>query len=347
MACDTPKVLLILDGNNLAWAGFHALRRPLKADTPERKERAALLGLAQAVFGILVRAGEPPDGRAGQGRLLGPGGPGSVRGLVVAFDEGRPVRRRELYPAYQTGRESDPMFIENEPYVLAAVGTFCELAEGLPIEILRGTNTEADDLIAAKALGADGAVRVASTDRDFLQLVDERVSIYSPVKKVVVTAADFAEHAAPRDAAGVPVVFPRERYLDFRAASGDSSDDLPGVPGMGALTAARLLSEAPLDAFLDDPSLASRVLGRRNTKLEDALASGEARAIVARNRSLMDLRAAATRYSDLRPYVHAGSWEPARLERWFVEQRPFGIEREAVMGAMERLAEATASGGRG
>lgn len=340
-------MLLILDGNNLAWAGFHALRRPLKADTPELKERAALLGLAQAVFGILVRAGGPPDGRAGQGRLLGQDDFGAVTGLVVAFDEGRPLRRRELYPPYQTGRESDPMFIENEPYVLAAIGAFCELAEGLPIEVLRGTNTEADDLIAARALGADGAVRIASTDRDLLQLVDERVSIYSPVKKVVVTAADFAVHAAPRDAAGEPVVFPRERYLDFRAASGDSSDDLPGVPGIGALTAARLLSVAPLDVFLGDPSLASQVLGRRNAKLENVLASGEARAIVARNRSLMDLRVAATHYSNLGPYVHAGRWAPARLERWFVEQRPLGIEREAAMGAMERLAEATASGDRG
>jgi len=319
----------------------------MKADTPERKERAALLGLAQAVFGILVRGGTPPDGRATQGRLFGGGGRAPVTQLAVAFDEGRPVRRRELFPAYQTGRETDPSFVENEPHVLAAIAAFCELAEGLPVEILRGTNTEADDLVAARALGTSGPVRIASTDRDFLQLVDERLSIYSPVKKVVVTAEDFAEHAAPRDAAGVPVVFPRERYLDFRVASGDSSDDLPGIPGMGTLTAARLLAEAPLDAYLAEPSLASRALGRRNARLEAALASGEARAIVERNRALMDLRAAAARYPDLGPYRRTGTWEPARLERWFAEQRPFGIEREAVMDALERLAGATASGAEG
>ncbi|MEJ5222230.1 MAG: hypothetical protein WHT63_09510 [Tepidiforma sp.] len=334
-------MLLILDGNNLAWAGFHALRRPMGADTPERKERAALLGLAQAVFGILVRAGEPPDGRpGGQGRLFDGERP-RVTGLAVAFDEGRPVRRRSIYPAYQTGREADPSFAENEPHILAAISAFEELAAGLPIEVLRGVNTEADDLIAARALQETGPVRIASTDRDFLQLVDERVSIYSPVKKAVVDAMTFADHAAPRDAEGRPAVFPRERYLDFRAASGDSSDDLPGIPGMGALTAARLLAAAPLDAYFEAPGRAAEVLGRRNAKLEAALASGEARAIAERNRALMDLRAAARLFPDLGGYRRAGEWRPAVLERWLEEQRAFGIDRAATLAAFERLAEAT------
>jgi hypothetical protein len=61
----------------------------------------------------------------------------------------------------------------------------------------------------------------------------------------------------------------------------------------------------------------------------------------------MDLRAAAARYPDLGPYRRTGTWEPARLERWFAEERPFGIEREAVMDALERLAGATASGAEG
>jgi 5'-3' exonuclease len=335
-------VLLILDGNNLAWAGFHALRRPLGAYTPERKERAALLGLAQAVFGILNRVGEPPDGRpGGQGRLLNVATP--VSGLAIAFDEGRPLRRRSIYPRYQTGREGDPSFVENEPHILAAIGAFVELARALPVEVLRGENTEADDLIAARALAEPGPVRIASTDRDFLQLVDERLSIYSPVKKLVVDAENFVEHAAPRDAAGVPVAFPRERYLDYRVASGDSSDDLPGVPGVGALTAARLLAEAPLDAYLEDPARAATVLGRRNAKLEAALGSGEAREVVARNRALMDLRAAAAHYPSLAPYRAAGSWDDDTLRAWLDEQRAFGIEREATLAAFERLAEATAT----
>ena len=53
-------MLLIADGNNLAWAGFHALRKPMAAETPELKVRATLLGLTQSVIGMIVRAGEPP-----------------------------------------------------------------------------------------------------------------------------------------------------------------------------------------------------------------------------------------------------------------------------------------------
>ncbi len=330
-------MLLLLDGNNLAWAGFFALRRPMGADTAEREARAALLGLMQAVFGILVRGGGPPGG-LGQRRE---GDRPPVSGLAVAFDEGRPVRRRGIYPAYQTGRQRDPAFTENEPHILAAIRGFCELAACLPVEVLRGEDTEADDLVAARALQEPGPVRIVSTDRDFLQLVDERVSIYSPVKKSVIDAATFAEHAAPRDAGGRRAVFPRERYLDFRAASGDSSDDLPGIPGIGALTAARLLAEAPLDAYLEEPGRAAAVLGRRNRKLEAALGSGEARTIVERNRALMDLRAAAALFPDLRPYRRVGEWVPGELERWMEEQRVFGVDRAATLAAFDRLAEAT------
>lgn len=338
-------MLLILDGNNLAWAGFHALRRSIGADTPERKVRAALLGLTQAVFGAVIRGGEPPDGQPAGQRRLGETRTG-LTGVTIAFDEGRPVRRRLIYPAYQTGRETDPAFTENEPHVLAAISAFIELAGALPVEVLRGVDTEADDLVAARALAEPGEVRVVSTDRDFLQLVDERLSVYSPVKRVVITAANFGEYAAARDASGVPAMFPRERYLDYRVASGDSSDDLPGIPGVGALTAARLVAEAPLDAYLAEPGRAAAVLGRRNAKLEAALASGEARLIAERNRALMDLRAAASQFRDLGPYRMQGRWEPAALAQWFDEHRPFGFVREAIIAAFDQLAETTEGGQR-
>ncbi len=53
-------MLLLADGNNMAWAGFHALRRAMEAETPEQKTRATLLGLTQSVLGLAVRGGEPP-----------------------------------------------------------------------------------------------------------------------------------------------------------------------------------------------------------------------------------------------------------------------------------------------
>jgi len=337
----TGGMQLLMDGNNLAWAGFHALRKAMEAESEDEKSRAALLGLTQSVLNLAIRGGEPPvPGRPLEAAASFTGNP--VRGLTVAFDEGRPLRRRTVYPSYQLGRESNPAFAENEPAVLAAIAQFIELTAMLPVTVARGVNTEADDLIACLALGTREPVRIASTDRDFLQLVDERLTIYSPVKRVVIGVAEFTAATAPKTADGTPIAFPRERYLDYRVASGDPSDDLPGIPGVGAVTAARLLAEAPLDAYLDEPALAAKALGRRNAKLEAALAGDAAREAVARNRVLMDLRLAAKRYDTLDGYLQRGTWNEAGFRAWVADQRIAGLEIEPACRILEALAKAAA-----
>jgi DNA polymerase-1 len=328
-------MLLIADGNNLAWAGFHALRRPMKADTPERKQRAALVGLTQMFLGIVARAGEPPV-TSGQQPFPEPF---TLTGAAIVFDEGRPLRRRGIFPGYQLGREGDPNFIDNEPFVVGAIESFMEAAGALPITVLRGVNTEADDLMAALALQAsEASVRVASTDRDFLQLVDDRLSIYAPVKRAVIDVTNFEESVAPRMSDGTPVLFPRERYLDYRALSGDASDNLPGVPGVGAIGAARLMAAGTMETYFEDPGQVSVALGRRNAKLEAAFADGSAREAVERNRGMMDLRLAAAGYPDLSDYRQQGTWDEVAFRAWFKEQRIAGVENEAVVRAMEALA---------
>ncbi len=328
-------MFIIADGNNLAWAGFHALRRFMASETPEEKTRCALVGLTQSVIGLAVRGGEPPE----------PGAPGAtakkyagrVTRLAVAFDHGRPLRRRIVWPSYQTGREGDPSFIGNEGFVLEAIAQFREMAALLPVEVYRGENTEADDLIAYAAIHAEGAVRIASTDRDFMQLLDERLTIYSPVKRAVIDVSNFDEFAAPKTADKTPIVFPRERYLDYRVASGDTSDDLPGIPGLGTIGAARLLAAAPLDAYLEDPSLAAKALGRSNIRLLAAL-KNEAREIVARNRVLMDLRAAAARYDSLEGMTTAGTWDRDGFRAWMKDQRIAGLDVDAATRALDAVA---------
>ena len=335
-------MLLVADGNNLAWAGFHALRRAMGAETPEENVRATLLGLTQSVLGFASRNGEPPvPGRPATTAQAGFAfieSDTQTSRLVVCFDEGRPLRRREIYAPYQTGREGNPSFMENEPFVLEGIAQFIQAASKLPIEIVRGVNTEADDLIAAVVTQATEAnVRIASTDRDFLQLVDGRVSVYSPVKRIVIGEANFTEVTAPRGSDDIPIAFPRERYLDYRAASGDASDDLPGIPGVGALTAARLLVHAELDAYFVSPALAGEVLGRRNAKLEAALQGSAAREAVERNRALMDLRLAAARYPDLSPYRRRGTWDEGAFRAWVAEQRIAALDLEAACVTMRRL----------
>lgn len=330
-------MLLVFDGNNLAWAGFHALRKPMQAETPEKKTRAALLGMTQMVLGLVVRGGEPP---LASGRQPFPD-PYPVSSLAVAFDRGRPLRRRAILPGYQLGREGDPNFMDNEPLIIAAIEQFCDLAQALPVTILQGDNTEADDLVAAHiAQSAAARARIASTDRDFLQLVDDRVSIYAPVKRAVIDATNFAEMTAPRTSGDWPVLFPRERYLDYRVASGDASDNIPGIPGVGAVTAARLVALAPLDAFLEKPGLASEALGRRSLRLEETLGTPEARATVERNRELMDLRKAAAGFPSLDDYSRYGTWDEAAFRAWVRDQRIAGVEVDASCRALAAVAEA-------
>lgn len=334
---------LVVDGNNVAWAGFHALRRPMGADKPEQFVRAALLGLTQSVVGFAVRAGEPPE--AGASRAGGQAGlfdseTVHTTALTVAFDEGRPLRRRSVFPPYQTGRESDPNFMEYEKYVVEAIGQFSEMAQQmLQVRILRGRNTEADDLIATAVLAeSDVPARICSTDRDFLQLVGEQISIYSPVKRLVISMENFSEATAPKSSDGSAVPFPRERYLDYRAASGDASDNLPGIPGVGALSAAKLVAAAPLDDYLANPHLVPRVLGRKSARIDSAFASGEAAAAVARNRQLMDLRLASQNYPDLAPYETHGTWDEAAFRGWVKSQRISALEIESSVVCLARIA---------
>lgn len=329
-------MFLVADGNNLAWAGFHALRRPMGADTPEKKARAALLGFTQSFLGMVIRGGEPPSTRPFEAE------PGTITAASVVFDEGRPLRRRAIFPGYQLGREGDPNFMDNEPFVLEAIAQFSMAAMALPVSVLRGMNTEADDLMAALVVQSTAPrVRIASTDRDFLQLVDEQVSVYAPVKRLVIDAANLASAVSPSGTDGVPVTFPRARYLDFRAASGDASDNLPGIAGIGALTAAKLLAAGPMEDYFNDPARAGSVLGRRNQKLESTLATAEARAQFERNRELMDLRAAAARFPDLDGYTLRGTWDENAFRGWVKEQRIAGLDVNAACRAMEALAKAT------
>ena len=323
---------IILDGNNLAWAGYYALERAMKPEDDERKRRIALLGLTTGILGTIARGAAPPNQPPGA----------AITRAIVAFDEGRPLRRRQIFPSYQTGRENDPKFIANEPIVLAAIGEFSEIAAStLPVEILRGTNTEADDLIAGVVHHSDGApTRIVSTDRDFLQLIGPSLSVYSPVKKLIVDHENFDACALPRTSSGAIVVFPRERFVDYRALCGDTSDDLPGVPGVGPLSAASLVAANQPDVYFGDPSAVRTALGRKSTAIERAFEDGTARDIVERNRVLMDLRRPAPCWDELDALTRRGTWDRKTFESWLDEQRIVNLERESLMARLEALAAA-------
>ncbi|MBI5288339.1 MAG: hypothetical protein HY873_05150 [Chloroflexi bacterium] len=343
-------MFLLLDGNNLAWAGYYGLERAMKPEDAERRRRVALLGLSSMALGAIARAGEPPTTATAK-----PGGQASlfderpsaatararaISRVAVCFDQGRPLRRRELFPSYQTGREGDPKFIEHEPTILAAIDEFAEMcAAMLPVEVLRGPNTEADDLIAGLVHDHQNVEkRIVSTDRDFLQLVGPRTTVYAPVKKIVIGEDNFDAEAMPRTSSGETVTFPRARFLDYRALTGDPSDNLPGVLGIGALSAAKLLAAGDLDGYFGKPEAVRTALGRKSVAVEAAFADGAAEAIVARNRTLMDLRRGAPCWDDLPSYTTSGRWDRPAFEAWLDEQKITSVERGPLLDRMDSMA---------
>jgi 5'-3' exonuclease len=323
-------MFLLIDGNNVAWAGYYALERAMKPEDDERRHRVAMLGLAAGVLGAIARAGEPPGSET----------TGKVTRVAICFDEGRPLRRRAMYPPYQTGRERDPKFVANEPTILRAIGEFSQAAaSSLPVEIVRGKNTEADDLIAGLVqANSRVAKRIVSTDRDFLQLVDAATSIYAPVKKLVIDAANFADVVMPK---GCRRMFERARYLDYRALIGDPSDDLPGVAGVGPVTAVAMLVHAALDTYFDKPAAVRVALGRKSERVERAFMDGSARETVERNRTLMDLRLPAPSWSQLDELTTRGAWDRPAFEAWFQDQKFSAVDRPALFARLESLAATT------
>src|SRR5581483_1989187 len=325
-------MFLLIDGNNVAWAGYYALERAMKPEDDERRHRVAMLGLASGVLGAIARRGEPPG--------AAPGPP--LTRVALVFDEGRAVRRRGIFPKYQTGRESDPKFVANEPVILRAIDEFAGMAARiLPIEVVQGADTEADELIAGLVATTPGVPkRIISTDRDFLHLISKETSVYAPVKKLVIDERNFWDAVAPKASDGTPALFPRERFLDYRTLVGDTSDDLPGVPGIGPLSAARLLVAAPVEDYFGQPERVRAALGRRSEAVEHAFASGAAQAVVERNRAMMDLRLAAPSWDELPGHTRRGSWDRAAFEAWLDEQRITSVERAALLESLDQLAAA-------
>ena len=149
--------------------------------------------------------------------------------LVVAFDGGSPAHRLEKCPAYKAQRAPMPDDLRAQ---LPLINEYLAAA-GIPMILLKGQ--EADDVmatLAARAAAAGAAVRLATSDKDLMQLVDGRIRIVPP------TQAD-----TELDAAGVAAktgVTPGQ-IVDWLALIGDSADNIPGVDGIGPKTATKLL----------------------------------------------------------------------------------------------------------
>ena len=178
---------------------------------------------------------------------------------AVVFDGGLPAARTALLPAYKAQRPPTPdaLVAQREPVDAYLAGA--------RVPRLRMAGQEADDVLASLARWADPArVLIATGDKDLYQLVDERVL-------VVPTAGQ----QAPMDAAAVRAktgVLPAQ-IVDWLALVGDNADNIPGVPGVGPKTAAKLLAEAgSVDKLLALPeAVANAKLREKLTLHRDAV----------------------------------------------------------------------------
>lgn len=245
--------LLLVDGHYYLYRSFFAIRG-LKNSRGEPTN--AIYGFVKALRKML--ADVKPDRAA------------------VVWDAGLPARRVELQPAYKQNRSSMPDDLRpQEEWLQKNISLLGAQSVELP-------DTEADDLIASYAIAARNAgaeVVIATNDKDILQLVDDNIHIYS-TNKTDIKEGGFALLGAAEVAEkwGVPAA----RIADVLALTGDSSDNIPGVPGIGGKTAVQLVSShGSVQAMLENPSLIE------NPRLREKIITG--RDIITANREMVRL----------------------------------------------------------
>ncbi len=220
------KRLLVIDGNSIINRAFYGIRA---LSTRSGQPTNAIYGAVNMIWRQISALS--PDYAA------------------VAFDVHHPTFRHEIYPAYKAGRRPTP------PELLAQFEGCKECLRALGLSVLELPGYEADDVQGTLARmaseEADTEAFVFSGDRDLLQLIGDRTTVLLAGNNETVPyrADSFAAKW------GIAV----SQYLDLKALMGDSSDNIPGVPGIGEKTAVKLLSDfGTLDgifAHKDDPAL--------------------------------------------------------------------------------------------
>ncbi|MCL4154021.1 UNVERIFIED_CONTAM: hypothetical protein GTU68_033950, partial [Idotea baltica] len=217
---------MLVDGNSLTYRAFFALPEDLA--TASGQVTNAVFGFTSMLIN-LVRDHKPD-------------------GLVVAFDRPEPTFRHVKVETYKANRSAAPDILKQQ------MGLVREVLDALRLPQLDLVGFEADDIIAtlAEQASADGLeVLIVTGDRDSYQLVKD------PLVKVIYNKRGVSDYAV-YDEAGIlerTGVTP-DKYVQYASMRGDKSDNLPGVPGVGEKTAAKLINQyGDIDgiyAHLDD-----------------------------------------------------------------------------------------------
>jgi DNA polymerase-1 len=268
---DNSSTLILIDGHALAYRMYHAL---INADfsTTDGEPTGATFGFTRTVLDIIL-GDDPPDY------------------IAVSFDVGRTFRD-DLYEEYKATREDIPEDLQLQ------VDRIHEVLEAFNIPILEFEGYEADDVLGTLSKQASERqvdTLIITSDSDLLQLVDDyvKVQLHAPFSGPTVYDVD-----AVVERYGVDPL----RLIDYKALVGDSSDNIPGVRGVGKKTAAKLLAQYhDLDeilANLEDIS-STRARNALSAGVEDAKLSYKLVTIVRDIPVELDLEACRTRDFDI------------------------------------------------
>ena len=209
---DRPRLFLI-DGHALAYRSYFAfIRSPLV--NSKGQNTSAIYGFASAVLRLIEK--ESPDR------------------IAVVFDSPEPTFRHKKFADYKATREKMP------DEMAAQLPRIDEVTEALGLAIIRAPGYEADDVIGTFARRAEEAgwdCFIVTGDKDFMQLVDDHIQLYDVTKK-----GGEAEIIG-RDGVVEKFGVPPEKVVEVLGLMGDSSDNVPGVEGIGPKTALELIQK--------------------------------------------------------------------------------------------------------
>jgi DNA polymerase-1 len=208
------KRLFLLDAYALIFRGYYAFIKNPRINS-KGMDTSAIMGFMNSLMDVIKR--EKPDH------------------LAVAFDKGGSDYRYEMYKEYKAHRDETPEAIK------IAVPYIQELLKAMHIPIMEKAGFEADDLIGTLAKQAEKEgyqVFMVTPDKDFAQLVSENIFMYKPARM----GNDIEIWGIPEVLARFEIERP-EQVIDFLGMMGDSADNIPGFPGVGEVTAKKLLKE--------------------------------------------------------------------------------------------------------
>jgi DNA polymerase I len=249
-ASNAPR-LLIVDGHAYAYRAFYAIRQ---LNSPEGLGTNAIYGFIKMLLKMQLRV-KPTH-------------------VAVLWDGGLDSERMALHPEYKAQRPAAPADLDRQ------IGEIQEYLCHAGITSCQQDGVEADDLICAlcdEAVHEGFEVVIASSDKDFMQLISDRVGILNPNDKTETIWGD----AQVREKTGVEP----KQILDWLCLVGDTVDNIPGVPGVGPRTAADLLKQ-----FGSVDGIYAALDQVKSERMRNLLRDSEA--IVRKNQNLIRLKAA-------------------------------------------------------